>query len=147
MAAAGPSAGAGTAEAKAVLPKGPVSTPSKTWSLAELKALITWMRETWPAAFGEPLRPLALGSGAAIGKARPEGRSHRDIGAALRFYVNSDAYLEAVRDGVRRIHLDGSDGGEVTEEHRLHARKQLEQRQAGRPGQQAQQVSTEDRHG
>jgi ProP effector len=134
-----------TPTATAAIPKG--DTPPKSYDIAELRALVDWMRETWPAAFPDPPRPLAIGAGALIAKARPPGRSHKDIGAAVRFYVNSDTYLEAVRDGVRRIHLDGSDGGEVTEEHRLHARKQLEQRQAGRRDQRAQQVSTEDRHG
>jgi hypothetical protein len=114
-------------------PKRPASTPAKTWSLAELRGLVEWMRATWPAAFAEPVKPLALGAGALITSARPEGRSHKDIGAAIRFYVNSDGYLEALASGgARRIELDGGDAGPVEEGHREHARERLEERMAKR---------------
>jgi ProP effector len=109
-------------------------TPPKTWTISELRTLVEWMRSQWPAAFAEePLRPLAVGAGAVIARARPQGKTHSDIRAALRLYVGSDPYLEALAaEGTHRIGLDGSDAGEVEESHRLHAREQLAERQAKR---------------
>jgi ProP effector len=114
---------------------GPAETPRKAWSVVELRELVQWMRETWTEAFGEPLRPLALGVGKSIAAARPAGKSQRDIEAALRIYVNRDDYLEALaREGTPRVELDGSDAGPVEESHRAHALVKLEERMAIRRG-------------
>jgi hypothetical protein len=111
------------------------ATPPKSYSVAELRALVAWMRQTWPAAFGEQVLPLAIGAGAEIARARPQGCSHKDIESALRFHTNSDAYLAALAaEGSRRIRLDGGDGGEVDEGHRQHARERLAERKATRRG-------------
>jgi hypothetical protein len=110
-------------------------TAAKRYSLTELRRMVEWMRETWPAAFAEPLRPLALGAGALIIRARPPERSHKDIGAVLRFYTSSDSYLAALAcEGSRRVGLDGTDAGEVEEGHREHAAKRLAERRAKRRG-------------
>jgi sRNA-binding protein len=91
------------------------------------------MRSTWPLAFTDPPRPLAIGTGAAIGRAHPAETSGKDIGRALAFWAGSDSYLEAIAAaGSRRINLDGSDAGEVEESHRVHARIRLAERMAAR---------------
>jgi sRNA-binding protein len=105
-------------------------TTPKSYNVPELRAMVAELRAAWPLAFGEPVRPLALGVSGMIVKARPAGRTKRDIKAAMRFHVSSDAYLEATRDGARRVHLDGSDAGEVEAVHRDYARQRLEERLA-----------------
>jgi sRNA-binding protein len=108
---------------------------AKTWSPAELRAMIASLRALWPLAFGaeyEP-RPLALRVGRAILEGRPPGMSKRDVKAAIAAHVGSDLYLKAlIREGSRRVNLDGTDGGEVAAAHRAYATKKLEQRMAMR---------------
>jgi sRNA-binding protein len=71
---------------------------------------------------------LAIGVGTLVTKARPEGMSQRDVAVALRFYTTGYSYVAAMAaSGSRRFHLDGSDAGEVSEEHRQKARERVEE--------------------
>jgi sRNA-binding protein len=90
--------------------------------------LIAWMRVTWPTAFAKPIRPLQIGAGALIIKARAQGTSRKAVRRALFTYTHASEYLVAVRDGVRRVGLDGSDAGEPEEAHRRSAASRLEAR-------------------
>jgi ProP effector len=105
--------------------------------------LHAWLGATWPKAFGGlEMRPLALGAGATILELRPPWASKKDMAAAMAAWVRSTAYLESIaRDGSRRVGLDGGDAGEITDEHRAHARAELEQRMAARRN------PKENRHG
>jgi hypothetical protein len=108
-------------------------TPPKRLSRGELRALLAQLREAWPAAFPDPPRPLAIGTGKLAREARPASMSNRDLNRAMGFYCSSDAYLEALgREGARRIAFDGSDAGAVEAEHRLMALARLEERAAKR---------------
>jgi hypothetical protein len=113
--------------------KGPAITPRK---LHDLDSLIAGMRAAWPVAFAaDPVRPLALGAGTLVRGARPPGVPRKAIGRALRRYTDSDAYLAAVaREGSRRVHLDGTDGGPVEEAHREYAAARLEERRQLKEG-------------
>jgi hypothetical protein len=110
--------------------KGPATTPRKVRSYAKLEAAIASLREAWPLAFVFPVRPLAIGAGRAILDAKPPGVGRRAIKRALEHYASNDAYLAAVRDGVHRVALDGSDAGEPNEANRAYARQRLEKRSA-----------------
>jgi ProP effector len=106
-------------------PPQPKPKPKPRAGRAEILATIEWMRATWPAAFSRPVRPLALGVGAAILAAAPETIPHKRVDGALRHWVRSALYLQSVKAGVRRVNLDGSDAGEVTQEHRADATRRL----------------------
>jgi ProP effector len=98
-----------------------------------LNDTLAWLRQTWPAVFTEPHKPLAIGSGRTIFAARPPELSHKAVKRALYAHCGSNAYPEAIiRSGLRRVGLDGSDAGEVTEEQRSLARQRLEKRMAKR---------------
>ena len=99
---------------------GPKPKPARVNRPAVL-ATVEWMAATWPAAFCRPLRPLAIGCGALVLAAAPETIPRKLVHDALRYWVRSRDYQQAVIAGVRRVNLDGSDAGEVSEEHRADA--------------------------
>jgi hypothetical protein len=114
-------------------PKAAALTAKKSYTLAEIRALLDWCKLQFPIAFADEVKPLAVGVGTPIARARPESVSYAAIKRAMYFYVNSDPYLQALaREGSRRIDLDGADAGEVRAEHRSHAIKKLAQRVAER---------------
>ena len=85
-----------------------------------------WLRASYPDLFGGEAKPLALGAGAAIAKARPEGVSHKGIQRAIRRWTNRQAYRRALAaEGSRRFNLDGSDAGLVSDEHRELAQQRV----------------------
>jgi sRNA-binding protein len=88
----------------------------------------------YPEAFALPVRPLAVGVASIILKApRPEDIFGRQLRVSLSFWTNSDSYLQAVANGQRRVHLDGSDADEITDDHKADALKRLaERRRAAR---------------
>jgi sRNA-binding protein len=118
--------------AAAVAPtaKGPAVTPRKKRSDAELEALIARLRAVWPLAFAAPVRSLAIGADRMILEVRPPGVGRKAIKRAMEHYASGDAYLAAVRDGVHRVALGGSDAGEPDEANRAYARQRLEKRSA-----------------
>jgi sRNA-binding protein len=108
---------------------------------ARLKAF-GWMRETYPALFSHPPRPIAVGIGKGIVAAASASgawstlsSARNAVGAALHFHVNSIAYLSALAEpGAYRYALNGEPVEPVSEEHRAEAAKLLEARRAGPRG-------------
>ncbi|WP_440995724.1 ProQ/FINO family protein [Arhodomonas sp. SL1] len=91
--------------------------------------------ERYPQAFSrerDEVRPLAIGIQESL-----RADLNRDeelaetpnwlVKQALARYTHSPAYLEAIIAGRRRVALDGSDGGEVTEQAIEHARTRREE--------------------
>ena len=78
----------------------------------------------FPLAFStEPrhIKPLAIGIRQQI-YARC-ALSHRDVGAALRRYTNSVAYLRTIIEGAVRVDLEGATSGNVTAKEAAHAER------------------------
>jgi ProP effector len=128
-----PSAAAGAAEADGK-GRSPAPPPAPVSAEQRRRAITDWLRETCPLAFAE-VRPLAVGIYAAvIERMREAGlgkRQRKAVNGVLRHYTKSNAYLTVLAEpGSRRIHLDGSDAGEVEEDHRAHARELLAARLA-----------------
>jgi ProQ/FINO family len=58
---------------------------------------LAWLKSAFPALFGYPPLPLAVGIGKAFAVQGREAGQRRDaIGAALHFHVNSHGYLKAL---------------------------------------------------
>lgn len=55
-----------------------------------------------------------------------QGISKKAAKQAMRKFTKSEAYLRALLDGTHRYNLDGSIGGEVTEEHKQLAQQSLD---------------------
>jgi sRNA-binding protein len=90
--------------------------------------LMAFMASRWPAVFSDDPKPLALGAGDVVVQAAIEaGFAREDVGQAIRWHVGGMRYLRAVaRYQSRRFNLDGTDAGEVSEAHRLHAYDELQ---------------------
>jgi hypothetical protein len=99
-----------------------------------IAALVKTLERTWPAAFDpSEVRPLRIGSDDEIGQALAGQASKKLIGEALAAWTGHDPYLEALaREGARRVALDGSDAGPVTNDERGFAAQRLAERQARR---------------
>jgi ProP effector len=107
------------------VPVEPKPKPKARTNLPAVRATVEWMAKTWPAAFARPIRPLAVGAGALILAARPETIPLKLLHDALRYWVRSRHYQQALAAGVRRVNLDGSDAGEVSQENRAEASRRL----------------------
>lgn len=85
------------------------------------------LQERFPAAFDKPRRPLAVGIREEIRAAIPvEELPDQKLQQALASHTGRITYLQAcLADGARRVHLDGSDAGEVTEDGRRIAGEKL----------------------
>lgn len=96
-------------------------TPKKIATSGQIKY---WLRKKYPAmAEG---KPLALGSHKQILKERDPLWSYHKTQAAIGQYSHSRKYLRALAEpGSRRFHLDGSDAGLVSDDHRDHAQELL----------------------
>ena len=87
--------------------------------------------EAFPAENGAPRRPLALGIYAQVKAAVPWPA--RRLGWFLSEWVRRPRYLKGVAaEGARRVNLDGTDAGAVSEEHRDLARAALAKRRSPR---------------
>ncbi|MFT4463967.1 MAG: ProQ/FINO family protein [Sodalis sp. (in: enterobacteria)] len=88
----------------------------------------------WPQLFSlEQSKPIKIGMVANILddiKARELELTRAKASAALMFYTQTPAYQQAVHAGGSRFDLGGQPCGEVTEEQKAHALKQLEKWQA-----------------
>ena len=104
-----------------VRPLGP-SDVAKARRVAQAEAL-AWLAETYPAAFGSVVRPLALGAGRLVWpEAKRRGIKRRALNAALKRHTGSLAYLDALAaDGAMRFGLDGQPMGPLSAEHRAGA--------------------------
>ncbi|ABN42233.1 gp26 [Sodalis phage phiSG1] len=77
----------------------------------------------------KPAKPLKIGIAADIYqdiKGRELGLTRAKASAALMFYTQTRAYQEAVQVGDSRFDINGQPCGEITEEQKAHAAKQLE---------------------
>lgn len=85
------------------------------------------LQARFPAAFGNPRRPLAVGIREEIRAILPvDELSEQKLQQALYFHTGRITYLQAcLADGARRLHLDGSDAGEVDDEGRRMAGEKL----------------------
>jgi hypothetical protein len=90
-------------------------------------AALAWLKAAYPALFGYPPRPLAVGIGKLItAAAREAGVKREDVGAALHNFTRGQSYLKALAaDGAMRFGLDGEPVGPVEPEHRTEALKLL----------------------
>ena len=94
----------------------PQPSPDLTTETNAQLQLLEALAERWPV-FAETV-PLAIGIHAEIWAAWPDV-DRPTLKVALRRYVRSFQYRAALeRKGSRRVHLDGSDAGEVEAEHR-----------------------------
>lgn len=85
------------------------------------------LQARFPVAFDKPRRPLAVGIREEIrAHIGPEAVADTALHQALASHTGRASYLQAViAAGSRRIHLDGSDAGEVSEESRRIAGEKL----------------------
>lgn len=84
----------------------------------------------WSELFSlEHPKPLKIGIAEDILeniKARELDLFRAKVSAALMFYTQTPAYQEAVLSGGTRFDLSGKPSGEITDEQKAHARKQIE---------------------
>jgi hypothetical protein len=90
-------------------------------------AALAWLKAAYPALFGYPPRPLAVGIGKLITPAaREAGVKREDVGVALHYFTPGQSYLAALAtDGAMRCGMDGEPVGPVEPEHRTEALKLL----------------------
>lgn len=72
-------------------------------------------------------QPLAIGIDKQLIQARPE-MNRKLLRTALGMHTRSVPYLKALQASARRVNLDGSEAGEVSEEQRSLASKELLER-------------------
>ncbi|PHM29167.1 RNA chaperone ProQ [Xenorhabdus budapestensis] len=107
------------------------------------KEIIAFLAERFPLCFaaeGEA-RPLKIGIFQDIVE-RIQGEeclSKTQLRSALRLYTSSWRYLYGVKEGARRVDLDGNTCGELEAEHIEHARQQLAEAKARVQAQRAEQ--------
>jgi ProP effector len=98
----------------------PARPPSRREALAV--ATLAHLGELFPAAFGNPPRPLMIGVAEQI-MART-GLDPHVIRVALRAHCSSPPYLAALIEGAVRVGLDGNAAGPVLREQAAYARWQ-----------------------
>lgn len=94
------------------------------------KAVLAYLIELFPQCFikeGEA-KPLKIGIFQDIAErlSEDENVSKTQIRAALRQYTSSWRYLYGVKEGAKRVDLDGNEGDVVEQEHIEHAKEQLD---------------------
>ncbi len=107
------------------------------------KEVIAFLAERFPRCFiaeGEA-RPLKVGIFQDIVACLTEedGISKTQLRSALRMYTSSWRYLYGVKEGAKRVDLNGDDCGELDAEHIAHARQQLTEAKARVQAQRAEQ--------
>jgi sRNA-binding protein len=114
------------------IPETPIARPEPTAQAAALSPrrtigqILDGFSARWPAAFTEPPVPLAIGIRVAM-LAERGYLSSADLKRGLSVWCRKPAYLKAVAaPGARRVHLDGSDAGEVSDANRAWAGEQLD---------------------
>lgn len=72
--------------------------------------------------------PLAIGIHKQVIKDRDEGWINRHIRTAMRNLTRKEGYISNIAaEDSRRFNLDGSDAGKVSDDHRTHAQKCLDE--------------------
>lgn len=104
-------------------------TPEKTATVSQIHSSL---RRKYPVM--KDCKPLAIGTGKQIMKDRDPLWGYHRTSAAIHRLTQSKKYIKAIAaDGSRRYHLDGSDAGAVSDEHRQYARGLLESRKQNAP--------------
>jgi sRNA-binding protein len=108
----------------------PLKTPAATSPLLKLPnptvaAVIALLAERWPGAFSiheKKRRPLKIGIHLDVMAAIDGAITHAELSRALGCYVANGAYLSRLREGAKRIALDGEPSGTVTAEQENYAK-------------------------
>ncbi|GAA4896218.1 RNA chaperone ProQ [Ferrimonas pelagia] len=109
------------------------NTPETTEKLKDVKEVIAYLAERFPACFtveGDA-KPLKIGLFQDLAE-RLEGDekvSKTQLRQAIRRYTNSWRYLRCAKAGAVRVDLDGNDCGALDAEHIEHAEKTLKESQ------------------
>jgi len=108
-----------------------MESPEKFTSSKEVVAFLT---ETFPKCFsieGEAL-PLKIGIFQDLAERldSDDRVSKTLLRSTLRHYTNSWRYLYCIKEGAKRVDLDGNEGEVIDKEHVEHAQKQLEESKA-----------------
>ena len=90
------------------------------------------LKQTFPALFGGPAKPLKLRIQADIQERTPGVFTKQALSAFLRRYTGGTSYLVALTKAPHRFDLDGNPAGEISEEHRKAAADELARRRANR---------------
>jgi len=98
------------------------------------KEVIAFLTESFPKCFsieGEAL-PLKIGIFQDLAERLNDDErvSKTLLRSTLRHYTNSWRYLYCIKEGARRVDLDGNEGDVIEKEHVEHAQKQLEESKA-----------------
>ena len=98
------------------------------------KEVIAFLAETFPKCFsieGEA-RPLKIGIFQDLAERldNDERVSKTLLRSTLRHYTNSWRYLYSVKEGAKRVDLDGAEGDTIEKDHADHAQAQLEESKA-----------------
>ena len=90
---------------------------------------LSWLREHFPETFSKKnLKPMKIGIYEDIFATKIEGiPAKKWTRLALRHYVNSHSYLNALQENTSRIDLNGNEAGVVTKEQSLLAENKLKQ--------------------
>jgi len=96
------------------------------------KQIISFLVEQFPQCFSagrDSAKPLQIGLFQALAtKLENEERvSKTQLRGALRQYTMSWRYLHCVKEGIKRVDLDGVEGDEVCQEHAEYAQKMLKE--------------------
>lgn len=90
------------------------------------------LKQTFPALFGGPAKPLKLRIQADIQERAPGVFTKQALSAFLRRYTGGTSYLVTLTKSAHRFDLDGNPAGEISEEHRKAAADELARRRANR---------------
>ena len=98
------------------------------------KEVIAFLSESFPKCFsieGEAL-PLKIGIFQDLAERLNDDErvSKTLLRSTLRHYTNSWRYLYSIKEGAKRVDLDGNEGEVIEKEHVEHAQKQLEESKA-----------------
>ena len=110
-----------SAESRRNLPKTPdTSSPIKKKSPdATVEAVIALLSERWPATFAvheSRRKPLKVGIFGDVMAAIDGAVTRAELGKSLGCYTANPVYLAKLREGAKRVGLDGQPAGEVTTE-------------------------------
>ena len=101
---------------------------------ADSKAVIAYLAEKFPQCFvvkGEA-KPLKIGVFQDLAErlSDEDQLSKTQLRVAIRHYTTSWRYLRCIKDGQKRVDLDGNEGESLTAEHIQHAKEKLAESQA-----------------
>lgn len=92
---------------------------------AEPREFLAFLQTQSPAM--REWQPLAIGSDKVISSLFPDV-SRKLVRSTLRNYTQATRYLKNLQSATVRLNFDGSESGEVSEEHRQYAAEQLKER-------------------